>query len=110
MKANHQTHIEESVNAIIVIGKNIRSILADPMRNIPVTADELRQRVSKRAINYVKENGLHRRYKANYWTYATVERPSLLLIPVLCFKKVLIPSFLRGRILKKFNSNHPGTK
>ena len=47
MKANHQTEMEESVIADVVIEKDIRSIMADSIRNIPVTADEIRHESAK---------------------------------------------------------------
>ena len=41
MKANTQTPMEETVTANKAIEKDIRSILADSMGNIPVTANEI---------------------------------------------------------------------
>ena len=49
-KANHQTQMKESVIANIALEKDIRSILADSIRNIPVTADEIRQESTKDAV------------------------------------------------------------
>ena len=50
MKTNHQTQMEESVFANISVEKDIQSILADPIRNIPVTADEIHHESSKDAV------------------------------------------------------------
>ena len=59
-KANHKTQMKESVIANIGIEKDIRSILADSIRNIPVTADEIRRESAKdavirKAMNYVQK-------------------------------------------------------
>ena len=59
-KANHQTQMEESVITNIALEKDIRSILADSIRNIPVTADEICQESTKdavfrKAMNYVQK-------------------------------------------------------
>ena len=40
--ANHQTPMEKTVIANVAIEKDIRSTLTDSMRNITVTADEIR--------------------------------------------------------------------
>ena len=52
--------MKESVIANIALEKDIRSILADSIRNIPVTADEIRQESAKdtvirKAMNYVQK-------------------------------------------------------
>ena len=50
MKATHQTQMKEGVIANIAIEKDIRSILADPIRNIPYTADEIHHESAKDAV------------------------------------------------------------
>ena len=50
MNANHQTKMEESVIANIVIEEDIRSILGDCIWNIPVAADEIRLESAKASV------------------------------------------------------------
>ena len=48
--ANHQTPMEESVTTNIATEKDIRSILAGSIRNIPVTADKIRHESAKDVV------------------------------------------------------------
>ena len=59
MKANHQTQMEESLIANIAIEKDIRSIIADSILNIPITANQIRHESAKdpvirKAMNFVQ--------------------------------------------------------
>ena len=64
MKANHQTQMKESVNANIALEKDIRSILADSIRNIPVTADEIRHESAKDSVIRKAMNCVQKKWPA----------------------------------------------
>ena len=114
--ANHQTPTEETVIANIALEKDIRSILADSIRNIPVTADEIRHESKKDAVIRMAMN-----YVQKKWPASPVQGELLDLynrrkaLPVidscLMFKEsaVIPPSLRRRGLLKQFHSNHPGT-
>ena len=58
--ANYRTPMEETVIANIAIEKDIRSIPADSIRNIPIAADEIRHEsvedsVIRKAMKYVQK-------------------------------------------------------
>ena len=79
--------MERSVIANIVIEKDIRSILADSIRNIPFTADEKRLESAKafvirKTMYYVQKKWTASPVQGELLDLYKCRKPSLLLIPV----------------------------
>ena len=113
--ANHQTPMEETVISNRAIEKDIRSILTDPIRNIPVTADEIRHEsvkdsVIRKAMKYVQKKWPASPVQGELLDLYNRRKALSVIDSCLMFKeRVVIPPSLRRRVLKQFHSNHPGT-
>ena len=112
---NKSPDTDGSVIANIANEKDIRSILADPIRNIPATVDEIRHESAKdavirKAMNYVQKKWPAPPVQGELLDLNNHRKALSVIDSCLMFKeRVVIPPSLRRRVLKQFHSNHPGT-
>ena len=115
MSANHQTPMGETVIANIVIEKDIRCILTDSIRNMRITADEIRHEsaidsVIRKAMNYLQRKWHALPVQGELLDLYNRRNALSVVDYCLMFKeRVVIRPSHRRRFLKQFHSNYPGT-
>ena len=115
MSANHQTPMGETVIANIAIEKDIPRIQTDFIRNMRITADEIRHASAidsliRKAMNYLQRKWHAPPVQGELLDLYNRRNALSVVDNSLMFKeRIGIRPSHRRRFLHKFHSNYPGT-
>jgi transposase InsO family protein len=111
---NHHVEQEDTVIAAISMENDVRRLLSDAVRGLPVTAADVRRAtdsdpVLKQTIAYVQTKWPKGPFSGElHQLYCRRESLSVVDSCLMSADRVVVPTSLRPSVLRQFHSGHPG--